>query len=150
MSSKEAPEPLAPLRLLQFPGGLKMSLDTSSPILVVDDYSTMVRILRNLLKQLGYENVDDASDGSQALTMIEKKHYGLIISDWNMEPMTGYDLLRQVRARAESVRLPFIMVTAESKTENVIAAKKAGVNNYIVKPFNAQTLKGKIDAVFGA
>ena len=127
-----------------------MSLDTSSPILVVDDYSTMVRILRNLLKQLGYENVDDASDGSQALTMIEKKQYGLIISDWNMEPMTGYDLLRQVRARTETVRLPFIMVTAESKTENVIAAKKAGVNNYIVKPFNAQTLKGKIDAVFGA
>ncbi len=127
-----------------------MSLDTSSPILVVDDYSTMVRILRNLLKQLGYENVDDASDGSQALTMIQKKQYGLVISDWNMEPMTGYDLLRQVRARAETVRLPFIMVTAESKTENVIAAKKAGVNNYIVKPFNAQTLKGKIDAVFGA
>ncbi len=110
----------------------------------------MVRILRNLLKQLGYENVDDASDGSQALTMIQKKQYGLVISDWNMEPMTGYDLLRQVRARAETVRLPFIMVTAESKTENVIAAKKAGVNNYIVKPFNAQTLKGKIDAVFGA
>ncbi len=127
-----------------------MSLDTSSPILVVDDYSTMVRILRNLLKQLGYENVDDASDGSQALAMIQKKQYGLVISDWNMEPMTGYDLLRQVRARAETVRLPFIMVTAESKTENVIAAKKAGVNNYIVKPFNAQTLKGKIDAVFGA
>ncbi|HHG91270.1 MAG TPA: response regulator [Devosia sp.] len=127
-----------------------MSLDTSSPILVVDDYSTMVRILRNLLKQLGYENVDEASDGSQALTMIQKKQYGLVISDWNMEPMTGYDLLRQVRAQAETVRLPFIMVTAESKTENVIAAKKAGVNNYIVKPFNAQTLKGKIDAVFGA
>ena len=127
-----------------------MSLDTSSPILVVDDYSTMVRILRNLLKQLGYENVDEASDGSQALSMIQKKQYGLVISDWNMEPMTGYDLLRQVRAQAETVRLPFIMVTAESKTENVIAAKKAGVNNYIVKPFNAQTLKGKIDAVFGA
>jgi two-component system, chemotaxis family, chemotaxis protein CheY len=127
-----------------------MSLDASSPILVVDDYSTMVRILRNLLKQLGYENVDDASDGSQALTMIQKKQYGLVISDWNMEPMTGYDLLRQVRSRSETMRLPFIMVTAESKTENVIAAKKAGVNNYIVKPFNAQTLRGKIDAVFGA
>jgi len=127
-----------------------MSLDANSPILVVDDYATMVRILRNLLKQLGYENVDDASDGSEALKKIGQKHYGLIISDWNMEPMTGYDLLRQVRARHETLRLPFIMVTAESKTENVIAAKKAGVNNYIVKPFNAQTLKGKIDAVFGA
>ncbi len=127
-----------------------MSLDANSPILVVDDYATMVRILRNLLKQLGYENVDDAADGSEALKKINEKHYGLIISDWNMEPMTGYDLLRQVRARNETTRLPFIMVTAESKTENVIAAKKAGVNNYIVKPFNAQTLKGKIDAVFGA
>ncbi len=127
-----------------------MSLDASSPILVVDDYSTMVRILRNLLKQLGYENVDDASDGTEALKKINEKQYGLIISDWNMEPMTGYDLLRQVRAKSETMRLPFIMVTAESKTENVIAAKKAGVNNYIVKPFNAQTLKGKIDAVFGA
>ncbi len=127
-----------------------MSLDASSPILVVDDYSTMVRILRNLLKQLGYENVDDASDGAEALKKIEAKNYGLVISDWNMEPMTGYDLLRQVRSRPETMRLPFIMVTAESKTENVIAAKKAGVNNYIVKPFNAQTLRGKIDAVFGA
>ncbi|VAW19240.1 Chemotaxis regulator - transmits chemoreceptor signals to flagellar motor components CheY [hydrothermal vent metagenome] len=127
-----------------------MSLDANSPILVVDDYATMVRILRNLLKQLGYENVDDASDGSEALKKISEKQYGLVISDWNMEPMTGYDLLRQVRARNETTRLPFIMVTAESKTENVIAAKKAGVNNYIVKPFNAQTLKGKIDAVFGS
>ncbi len=127
-----------------------MSLDANSPILVVDDYATMVRILRNLLKQLGYENVDDAADGSAALKKIGEKQYCLIISDWNMEPMTGYDLLRQVRARHETLRLPFIMVTAESKTENVIAAKKAGVNNYIVKPFNAQTLKGKIDAVFGA
>ncbi|HHS82270.1 MAG TPA: response regulator [Devosia sp.] len=127
-----------------------MSLDASSPILVVDDYATMVRILRNLLKQLGYENVDDASDGSEALRKIAEKQYGLVISDWNMEPMTGYDLLRQVRSNSATQRLPFIMVTAESKTENVIAAKKAGVNNYIVKPFNAQTLKGKIDAVFGA
>ncbi len=127
-----------------------MSLDANSPILVVDDYATMVRILRNLLKQLGYENVDDAADGSEALKKIGEKQYGLVISDWNMEPMTGYDLLRQVRARHETLRLPFIMVTAESKTENVIAAKKAGVNNYIVKPFNAQTLKGKIDAVFGS
>jgi len=127
-----------------------MSLDANSPILVVDDYATMVRILRNLLKQLGYENVDDAADGSEALKKITEKQYDLIISDWNMEPMTGYDLLRQVRARNETTRLPFIMVTAESKTENVIAAKKAGVNNYIVKPFNAQTLKGKIDAVFGS
>lgn len=127
-----------------------MSLDVNAPILIVDDYATMIRIIRNLLKQLGYNNVDDASDGTAALEKIKDKSYHLIISDWNMEPMTGYDLLRNVRSSEKTARLPFIMVTAESKTENVIAAKKAGVNNYIVKPFNAQTLKGKIDTVFGA
>lgn len=126
-----------------------MALDAAMPILIVDDYATMIRIIRNLLKQLGFDNVDDAADGTQALEMIQGKKYGLVISDWNMEPMTGYELLKHVRAAGETARLPFIMVTAESKTENVIAAKKAGVSNYIVKPFNAQTLKGKIDAVFG-
>ncbi len=125
-----------------------MAYDPSMPVLVVDDYSTMVRIIRNLLRQLGFANVDDASDGSAALEKMHIKHYGLVISDWNMEPMTGYDLLRQVRADPSLGEIPFIMVTAESKTENVIAAKKAGVNNYIVKPFNAQTLKAKIEAVF--
>ncbi|NOZ33374.1 MAG: response regulator [Alphaproteobacteria bacterium] len=127
-----------------------MAVDQTMRVLVVDDYNTMIRIIRNLLKQLGFENVDDASDGTQALKKIEQNEYGLVISDWNMEPMTGYELLREVRARDQTARLPFIMVTAESKTENVIAAKKAGVNNYIVKPFNAETLRGKIDAVFGA
>jgi two-component system chemotaxis response regulator CheY len=111
-----------------------MAFDLSMPILVVDDYNTMIRIIRNLLKQIGFENVDDASDGSAALAKMQGKKYGLVISDWNMEPMTGYDLLREVRA--------------ESKTENVIAAKKAGVSNYIVKPFNAATLKTKMEAVF--
>jgi two-component system chemotaxis response regulator CheY len=118
------------------------------PVLVVDDYSTMVRIIRNLLRQLGFENVDEASDGAAALEKMHNRRYGLVISDWNMEPMTGYDLLRHVRADPTLGEIPFIMVTAESKTENVIAAKKAGVNNYIVKPFNAQTLKAKIEAVF--
>ncbi|MCB9993256.1 MAG: response regulator [Hyphomicrobiaceae bacterium] len=127
-----------------------MALDHNAPILIVDDYATMIRIIRNLLKQLGYDNVDDASDGTEALERLREKPYQLIISDWNMEPMTGYDLLRHVRSNEQTARLPFIMVTAESKTENVIAAKKAGVNNYIVKPFNAQTLRGKIDTVFGA
>ena len=127
-----------------------MAVDPSMPILVVDDYQTMVRIIRNLLKQLGFENVDDASDGNAAIAKMRDKKYGLVISDWNMEPMTGYELLRQVRNEAEIAETPFIMVTAESKTENVIAAKKAGVNNYIVKPFNAQTLKGKIEAVCAA
>jgi two-component system, chemotaxis family, chemotaxis protein CheY len=125
-----------------------MALDPSMPVLVVDDYSTMVRIIRNLLGQLGFADVDDARDGESALIKLHTRRYGLVISDWNMEPMTGYDLLRQVRADPGLGEIPFIMVTAESKTENVLAAKKAGVNNYIVKPFNAQTLKAKIEAVF--
>ena len=125
-----------------------MSVDMNMNILIVDDYKTMLRIIRNLLKQLGFNNVDEATDGSMALQKLRDKDYGLVISDWNMEPMTGYELLKQVRADAGLCKTPFIMVTAESKTENVIAAKKAGVNNYIVKPFNAQTLKGKIEAVF--
>jgi two-component system chemotaxis response regulator CheY len=127
-----------------------VSLDLSTPVLVVDDYQTMVRILRNLLKQIGFNDVDDASDGQAALEKLRAKKYGLVISDWNMAPMTGYELLQQVRADAELNSLPFIMVTAEAKTENVVAAKKAGVNNYIVKPFNAETLRSKISAVFSA
>ncbi|WP_346381290.1 response regulator [Aquidulcibacter sp.] len=124
-------------------------MDMNAPVLVVDDYQTMVRIIRNLLKQLGFENVDEAADGREALEKMKKTKYGLVISDWNMEPMTGYELLREVRADKILKPTPFIMVTAESKTENVIAAKKAGVNNYIVKPFNAQTLKAKIASVLG-
>jgi two-component system chemotaxis response regulator CheY len=126
-----------------------MALDYGTPILVVDDYHTMVRIIRNLLKQLGFDDVDEASDGTAALEKLQSKPYGLVISDWNMEPMTGYELLRHVRADDRLKAMPFIMVTAESKTENVIAAKKAGASNYIVKPFNAQTLKNKIEAVCG-
>uniref|UniRef100_A0A2A4YSL8 Two-component system response regulator n=1 Tax=OCS116 cluster bacterium TaxID=2030921 RepID=A0A2A4YSL8_9PROT len=126
-----------------------MALNLAMEVLVVDDYKTMIRIIRNLLKQLGFENIDDAADGAEALGKLKEKSYGLIISDWNMEPMTGYELLKEVRADDVLAKTPFIMVTAESKTENVIAAKKAGVNNYIVKPFNAATLKSKINAVFG-
>lgn len=125
-----------------------MALDASKPILVVDDYKTMTRILRNLLKQLGFEDVDEASDGKEALAKLKERQYGLVISDWYMEPMNGYDLLREMRADQTLAKTPFIMVSAESKTDNVIAAKKAGVSNYIVKPFNAATLKGKIEAVF--
>jgi two-component system, chemotaxis family, chemotaxis protein CheY len=127
-----------------------MAFDTSMPILVVDDYNTMVRIIRNLLRQLGFNDVDDASDGTAALTKMNGKKYGLVISDWNMEPMTGYELLKQVRANPQTAETPFIMITAESKTENVVAAKQAGANNYIIKPFNAETLKHKIEAVFTA
>ena len=125
-----------------------MAVDLSMPILVVDDYNTMIRIIRNLLKQIGFNDVDEAVDGTVALGKMREKRYSLIISDWNMEPMTGYELLKEVRQDPGLAKTPFIMVTAESKTENVIAAKKAGVNNYIVKPFNAQTLKTKIEAVF--
>lgn len=126
-----------------------MTVDKNMNILVVDDYATMRRIIKNLLKQLGFGNADEAEHGQQALEMFGGKHYGLIISDWNMEPMTGLDLLKQVRAASVNQNVPFIMVTAESKTENVIAAKQAGVNNYIVKPFNAETLKTKMTSVLG-
>lgn len=126
-----------------------MAVDLSMPVLVVDDYQTMIRIIRNLLNQLGFRNVEEAKDGRQALEKMQSSKFGLVISDWNMEPMTGFELLQQVRASESLKATPFIMITAESKTENVIAAKKAGVNNYIVKPFNAETLKGKIKAVLG-
>lgn len=127
-----------------------MAVDMNMNVLIVDDYSTMLRIIRNLLKQLGFSNVDEASDGGQAFDMVKNKKYGLIISDWNMEPVTGIEFLRDVRASEAAFKnTPFIMVTAESKTENVVLAKQAGVNNYIVKPFNAETLKTKISAVLG-
>ena len=126
-----------------------MAADTGMQVLIVDDYKTMLRIIRNLLKQLGFDNIDEATDGAQALQKMRNKDYGLVISDWNMEPMTGYELLKEVRSDNHLKETPFIMVTAESKTDNVIAAKKAGVNNYIVKPFNAATLKTKIAAVIG-
>ena len=125
-----------------------MTIDPSMSILVVDDYQTMVRIIRNLLKQVGYENVDDAANGEEALRKIRDKRYSLIISDWNMEPMTGFQLLQKVREEPTGGNVPFIMVTAESKTDNVIAARRAGVSHYIVRPFNAATLKSKIDAIF--
>ena len=126
-----------------------MAVDLNMQVLIVDDYKTMLRIIRNLLKQLGFNNVDEAMDGSEALQKLRSKDYGLVISDWNMEPMTGIQLLREVRADKRMQNLPFIMITAESKTENVIAAKQAGVSNYIVKPFNAATLKQKLTSVLG-
>lgn len=127
-----------------------MIADPAMPILVVDDYQTMVRIISNLLKQIGFTNVDEASNGAEAFEKIQTREYGLIISDWNMQPVTGFELLQKVKADPATAGTPFIMVTAESKTDNVIAARKAGVSSYIVKPFNAQTLKAKIDAVFAA
>jgi two-component system chemotaxis response regulator CheY len=129
-----------------------VAVDKNMNVLVVDDYQTMIRIIKNLLKQLGFNNVDEATDGGAAYEMLTLKKYGLVISDWNMEPVSGLDLLKKVRATSGNdniTKVPFIMVTAESKTENVIAAKQAGVNNYIVKPFNAETLKTKIASVIG-
>ncbi len=127
-----------------------MAVDLNMPVLIVDDYKTMLRIIRNLLNQLGFTNIVEAADGSAALEVLRQQPVGLVISDWNMAPMTGIQLLREVRADAKLKAIPFIMVTAESKSENVIVAKEAGVSNYIVKPFNAATLKKKIESVIGA
>jgi two-component system chemotaxis response regulator CheY len=124
-----------------------MPIDKSMNVLIVDDYKTMLRIIRNLLKQIDFDNVDEATDGTEALSKLRAGSYGLVISDWNMAPMTGLQLLQEVRADSRLKATPFIMVTAESKAENVVAAKQAGVSNYIVKPFNAETLREKIEKV---
>jgi two-component system chemotaxis response regulator CheY len=126
-----------------------MAVDRTMSVLVVDDYKTMVRIIRTLLKQLGFENVDEAADGEEALKKLKAKPYRLVISDWNMDPMTGFELLKQVRGDDGLKDTKFIMITAENKTDNVIAAKRAGVDNYIVKPFNAATLRAKMATVIG-
>ena len=126
-----------------------MNIDTNMPILIVDDYKTMLRVLRNFLRQLNFGNIEEATDGSMALQKLRQQDFGFVISDWNMEPMTGIQLLREVRADDKLKHLPFIMITAESKSENVVAAKQAGVSNYIVKPFSAETLKSKMTSVLG-
>jgi len=128
-----------------------MAVNKEMNVLIVDDYKTMLRVIRNLLGQIGFKNVDEANDGQHALELMRHKNYGLIISDWNMEPMSGLDLLKSVRSQAATPvgKTPFIMITAENKMENVVAAKQAGVNNYIVKPFSAEILKGKMASVLG-
>lgn len=126
-----------------------MAVDLAMNILVVDDYKTMIRIVRGLLNELGFKNIDEARDGPQALEMIAAKSYGLILSDWNMKPMTGLELLKTVRAAPNTLRTPFVMVTAETKTENVVAARQAGANNYIIKPFTLAVLKQKLTSVLG-
>jgi two-component system, chemotaxis family, chemotaxis protein CheY len=131
-----------------FSGNL-VAVDLSMPVLVVDDYATMIRIVSNLLRQLGFSNIDTAMDGETALERMNTRRYGLVLSDWNMEPMTGLDLVKAVRKDQNLNDTPFIMVTAESKPENVITAKLAGVDSYIVKPFNAETLKRKLSGVLG-
>jgi two-component system chemotaxis response regulator CheY len=126
-----------------------MALDKRTPILVVDDYKTMVRIVRNLLHQLGFEDIDEANDGASALAKLRARRFGLVISDWAMEPMDGLELLQQVRADPELKALPFIMITAENRKDRVAKAEQAGANGYVVKPFNAETLKDRIARVMG-
>jgi len=125
-----------------------MAIDRSMPVLVVDDYGAMIDVIRGQLRQLGFVDVDEACSGAEALTKMCVRRYGLILSDWHLEPITGLDLLTAIRGDASLKQTPFIMVTGESRSENVVAAKKAGVNGYIVKPFTAEMLKIKIESVF--
>lgn len=117
-------------------------------ILVVDDFSTMRRIIRNLLRDLGFNNTAEADDGTTALPMLKNGDYDFLVTDWNMPGMQGIDLLKAVRADAKLKALPVLMVTAEAKKDQIVAAAQAGVNGYVVKPFTAQTLKEKIDKIF--
>jgi two-component system chemotaxis response regulator CheY len=126
-----------------------MSVDTSMKVLVVDDFATMRRIVKGVLKQLGFSDIIEAENGSSALDELKKENVGLIVSDWNMPKMTGLDLLKAVREDEKLKSIPFIMVTAEGQKENVLEAVKAGVSNYIVKPFTPETFNEKLVKVFG-
>lgn len=126
----------------------KVDLDKNMKILIVDDFSTMRRIIKNLLRELGFTNTSEADDGNTALPMLKKGGFDFLVTDWNMPGMTGIDLLRAVRADPDLATLPVLMVTAEAKREQIITAAQAGVNGYIVKPFTANTLKEKIDRIF--
>jgi two-component system chemotaxis response regulator CheY len=117
-------------------------------ILIVDDFSTMRRIIKNLLRDLGFTNTEEADDGTTALPMLQNGNYDFLVTDWNMPGMTGIDLLKAVRADDKLKKLPILMVTAEAKREQIIEAAQAGVNGYVVKPFTAQALKEKIDKIF--
>ncbi|OWY38753.1 response regulator [Xenophilus sp. AP218F] len=122
--------------------------DKNTRFLVVDDFSTMRRIVRNLLKELGFTNVDEAEDGQVALHKLKTQHFDFIVSDWNMPNMTGIELLKAVRADPQLKHLPFMMITAEAKRENIIEAAMAGASGYIVKPFTAATLEEKMNKIF--
>lgn len=127
-----------------------MSDVTKLSVLVVDDHKTMRSIIVSLLKEVGFSDIDEAGDGGSALESLKHKKYGLIFSDWNMAPIPGIEFLKSARALPEYKSTPFIMVTAETKMENLLEAKNAGVTNYIAKPFTAKTLKEKLEKVFGA
>jgi len=118
-------------------------------VLIVEDYKTMLRVLHSLLRQMNFTDIEEAEDGAKALEKLKQDTYGLVISDWNMEPMSGMELLKEIRADEGMKDLPFIMITAESSSENVKAAKEAGVSNYIIKPFTAETLQTKLVSVLG-
>lgn len=123
-------------------------MDKSMKILVVDDFSTMRRIIKNLLKDLGFSNIQEADDGSTALPMLQQGDFDFVVTDWNMPGMQGIDLLRAIRADDKLKHQPVLMVTAEAKKEQIVAAAQAGVNGYVVKPFTAATLKEKLDKIF--
>ncbi|MBN2062672.1 MAG: chemotaxis response regulator CheY [Deltaproteobacteria bacterium] len=125
-----------------------MAIDKSIKVLVVDDFATMRRIIKGVLKQLGFNDVIEADDGSKALSELKKENVGLIVSDWNMPNMTGLELLKAVRADDNMRKIPFLMVTAEGQKENVVEAVQAGVSNYIVKPFTPETFGAKLEKVF--
>ena len=126
-----------------------MALDTSMPVLVVDDSRTIVHLICDLLRKIGFKDVDGVHGGTTALANMKRKRYGLVISDWHMEPMNGLDLLRQVRADPSLEKIPVLFVTTEARQSNVIAAVEGGANNLIVKPFDKLLLKTKIEAIFG-
>lgn len=123
-------------------------LDTNMKVLLVDDFATMRKIVRNILGQLGIKNVDEADDGSTALPKLKQNKYDIVISDWNMPKMTGLDLLKAVRADENLKSLPFLMVTAEALKDNIVAAAQAGISDYVVKPFTAATLEEKLKKIF--
>ena len=125
-----------------------MPADPSMKILVVDDMSTMRRIVKNILKQLGFNNLEEAENGQDALTKLKADNYGFVVSDWNMPVMMGIDMLRAIRADEKLKKIPVLMVTAEAQKENLMAAVQAGVSNYVVKPFTAETMQEKINKIF--
>jgi two-component system chemotaxis response regulator CheY len=127
---------------------MEMAADTNMKVLIVDDFSTMRRIIKNLMRDLGFNNTSEADDGNTALPMLKSGGYDFLITDWNMPGMTGIDLLRAVRNDPDMANLPVLLVTAEAKKEQIIEAAQAGVNGYIVKPFNVATLKEKIEKIF--
>ena len=127
-----------------------MEIDKNTPILIVDDYRTMLRIIRNLLHQLGFDQVEEASDGASALAMMRARRFGLVISDGKMEPMSGLELLRAMRADPALREVPFLLVTADSRPVEISEAERAGISSYIVKPFNAATLHSKIAGVLAS